>query len=163
MSGPKILLFCNACQSYKYLPTKTSFWHKIGTVVYNWTQKTILKSINWNPRYGHIYTHYRIPKYRDGDYDRAEIYTFLNRLSKLQIFVDSNGILTQDKDSCVQLNAKNDFEIDQMKPEIRTYLYALSYTKIPRRRLWSRRNLYVFESLVKAPNICRFKRYFDTR
>ena len=88
MSGPKMLLFCNACQNYKYVSIKTFFWHKIKTVVYNSTQKTILKSINWNLSYGHISTHYRLSKCRDGDYDRAEIYTFLYRLSNLQIFVD---------------------------------------------------------------------------
>ena len=114
MIAPKFIRFWIACQSSKYLSIQTVFWHKIRTVVYNWTQKTILKSIKWNRRYGHIYTHYRIPKYRDGDYDRAEIYTFLNRLSKLQIFVDSNAILTQDRDRCIQHNIINYFEIDRL-------------------------------------------------
>ena len=44
--------------------------------------------------------------------------TILYRLPKLQIFIDSNTLYTQNRDSCVQFNAKHGFEIDQLRPEL---------------------------------------------
>ena len=44
--------------------------------------------------------------------------TILYRLPKLQIFIDSNTFYTQNRNSCVQFNAKHDFEIDQLQPKL---------------------------------------------
>ena len=57
---------------------------------------------------------------RTGDEERAVICVILFRLSKLQIFINENVFLTQDRDNYEQLNAKNRREIGQLRTELRT-------------------------------------------
>ena len=76
-------------------------------------QKTNLKSIDYNRSKVTYIKALSSTKMRRLIRIAPKFLTILYRLPKLQMIIDSNTLYTQNRDSCVQFNAKHGFEIDQ--------------------------------------------------